>query len=307
MTSIYFSIHMPKSTKRFYMEKNQASFISTQVIAGEYYYLNLTPQKEMSETVICGGREQCSPDYRIKRESFKFHSIEFVAAGKGTLIIHGIRYELRPGMIFHYGPRTPHLIETDPGFPLHKHFVSFVGHNLTDLLKQTVFRRGIPLYAARPFRMRSIFENLITTGNTPSRNRDALCALLLRQLILTADDTAMDTETAASPAWQTYLRCRQHIERNFLDIDSVNDAARETFVDPAYFARLFKRFADETPLQLLNRLKINKAAELLNSRNMLVKEAAHAVGFADPYHFSRVFKRVYGIPPKTFTRTARRN
>ncbi len=289
------------------METKQASFISTQVTSGEYYYLNLTPKKEMSETVICGGREQCSPDYRIERESFKFHSIEFVAAGKGTLIIHEIRHELRPGMIFHYGPRTPHLIETDPEFPLLKHFVSFVGHDLTDLLKHTVFRHGIPLYAARPFRMRSIFENLITTGNTQSRNRDALCALLLRQLILTADDTAMDAATASSPAWQTYLRCRQHMERNFLEIVTVKDAAGQCFIDQAYLARLFKRFAEESPLQLLNRLKMNKAAELLGNRNVLVKEVAEAVGFADPYHFSRVFKRVYGIPPETFTRTARRN
>ncbi len=288
------------------MEKKQASFISTQVTAGEYYYLNLTPKKDTSETVICGGREQCSPDYRIERESFKFHSIEFVAAGKGTLIIHGIRHGLWSGMIFHYGPQTSHMIETDADFPLLKHFVNFVGHNLTDLLKHTVFRRGIPLYAARPFRMRSIFENLITTGNTQSRNRDALCALLLRQLILTADDSAMDAETAASPAWQTYLRCRQHMERNFLKIATVKDAARHCFINQAYLARLFKRFAEESPLQLLNHLKMNKAAELLGNRNVLVKEVAEAVGFADPYHFSRVFKRVYGIPPETFTKTARR-
>ncbi len=257
--------------------------------------------------VVCGGREQCSPDYRIDRESFKFHTIEFVAAGIGTLSIHGNHYVLRPGMIFHYGPRTPHVIETDPEFPLLKHFVSFTGHELTELLKHTVFRRGIPLYAARPFRIRSIFENLITTGNTQSRNRDALCTLLLRQLILMTDDTAMDAAMAASPAWQTYLRCRQHIERNFQDIATVKEAAGGCFVDQAYLARLFRRFAEESPLQLLNRLKMNKAADLLGNQRLLVKEVAEEVGFADPYHFSRVFKRVYGIPPETFTKTARRH
>ena len=302
-----FLLNAEKCNKQHFMNKKNVSFISTQVASGEYYYLNLTPKKECKESVVCGGREQCSQDYRIQRESFRFHSIEFVASGKGSLMMHGNTFELRPGMIFCYGPRTPHIIETDPDFPLLKHFVSFVGTNLTNLLKQTIFRRGIPLYAARPFRIRNIFENLIVTGNTPSPNRDALCALLLRQLILMTDDTAMDAETAASPAWQTYLRCRQHIERNFLSLATVKDAALQCFIDQAYLARLFKRFADETPLQLINRLKINKAAELLNSRNMLVKEAAEAVGFADPYHFSRVFKRVYGIPPKTFTRTARRN
>ena len=48
-------------------------------------------------------------------------------------------------------------------------------------------------------------------------------------------------------------------------------------------------------------------AELLGNQSMLVKEVAEAVGFADPYHFSRVFKRVYGIPPEAFSQTARRH
>lgn len=289
------------------MTELRASFISSQVSAGEYYYLNLTPTIDAKETIVCGGREQCAPDYCIDRKSFRYHTIEFVVSGKGTLIVAGQTYGIQPGMIFCYGPEIPHVIQTDPELPLLKHFVSFVGHNFTDLLERTVFRLGIPLFASRPFRIHSTFENLIVTGNTPSRNRDTLCNLLLRQLILTADDTALDTAMTASPSWQTYLRCRQYIETNFLEIESVKYAAAACNLDQAYLARLFKRFAEETPLQLINRLKMNRAAELLGNRNMLIKEVAEVVGFTDPYHFSRVFKRVYGIPPETFTQTASRH
>jgi len=64
------------------MSKQEAHFISTQVTSGEYYYLNLTPIKDEPETVVCGGREQCSPAYRIERNTFKFHSIEFALLRK---------------------------------------------------------------------------------------------------------------------------------------------------------------------------------------------------------------------------------
>jgi AraC-like DNA-binding protein len=289
------------------LRTNGAAFISTQVISGEYYYLNLTPPGDPRDVVICGGREQCAPAYRIERSDFAYHAIEFVADGRGALAMGGATYTLKPGMLFSYGPGVPHTIGSDPASPLLKYFVDFAGGDLAALLRRTVFARGVPLYASRPFRIRDILETLMTTGNTPSRHRDALCTLLLRQLILTIDDTAMDPESAASPAWHTYLRCREHIERHVLRIATVRDAARQCFVDPAYLARLFKRFAEESPLQLLNRLKMNRAAELLGNRDLLVKEAAEAVGFADPYHFSRVFKRVYGIPPETFSRTARRH
>jgi len=51
---------------------------------------------------------------------------------------------------------------------------------------------------------------------------------------------------------------------------------------------------------------MGRAADLLSNRNLLVKQVAEELGFSDPYHFSRVFKRVYGIPPETFSQTARR-
>ena len=289
------------------MEKSNAEFISTQVTSGEYYYLNLTPDKAAKETVVCGGREQCSPHYRIERNGFKFFSIEFVSSGRGTITIKGKSFPLRPGAIYCYGPRTKHIIESDPEHPMLKHFVDFTGNALKDLLKTTDFLEGRPLFVSRPFRIRSIFENLITTGHTESRNRDALCLLLLRQLILTADDDSMDPEAAFSPAWQTYIRCRQYIERHCIELPNIGKAAEACFVDQAYLARLFKRFAEETPLQLLTRLKMNRAADLLSTGDLLIKQVAEEVGFPDPYHFSRVFKRVYGIPPETFSRTARRN
>ncbi len=288
------------------MSKNKVSFISTQVSSGEYYYLNLTPSKEMAEAVVCGGREQCAPEYRIERNGFRFHCIEFVSSGRGTLTLREKTYPLRPGAIYCYGPRTPHIIETDPEQPMLKHFVDFTGHALVALLKRTEFQKGELFFVSRPFRIRSIFESLITTGNTESRNRDALCTLLLRQLILCADDSSMEPEAAFSPAWQTYLRCRQHIERHYLKTENIGEVASKCFVDRAYLARLFKRFAEETPLQLLTRLKMGRAADLLVNRDLLIKQVGEAVGYPDPYHFSRVFKRVYGIPPETFSQTARR-
>ena len=288
------------------MAKNSASFISTQISSGEYYYLNLTPDKASSETVVCGGREQCAPEYRMERNGFRFHCIEFVSSGYGTLTLRGKTQPLRPGAIYCYGPRTPHIIETDPEQPLLKHFVDFSGSALVARLKRTEFRKGALCVVSRPFRIRSIFENLLTTGNTESRNRDALCALLLRQLILHADDSAMAPEAALSPAWQTYLRCRQHIERHYAETSTVSEVAEKCFLDQAYLARLFKRFAEETPLQLLTRLKMGRAADLLVNRDLLIKQVGEAVGYPDPYHFSRVFKRVYGIPPETFSKTARR-
>lgn len=289
------------------MPVQKAPFISEQVTSGQYCYLDLTPDKDAAARVVCGGREQCAPHYRIDRNGFRFHSIEFVASGRGTLTLGGHVYPLRPGAIFSYGPRIKHVIETDTETPLLKYFVDFVGTELTGMLSMTVLTERHPLYASKPFRMRNLFESLLRTGSTDSRHRDRLCTLILKQLILYADETALPHEEAFSPAWQTYLRCRQHIEHNYLEIRSIHAVASACYVDRAYLSRLFKRYAEETPLQLLTRLKMARAAELLGSGELLIKQVAEEIGFADPYHFSRVFKRVYSVPPESFIRTIRRS
>jgi AraC-like DNA-binding protein len=68
----------------------------------------------------------------------------------------------------------------------------------------------------------------------------------------------------------------------------------------AYLSRLFQRFGHTTPYRFLMRLKMNRATELLVDDGMLVKEVAAKLEFADAFHFSRVFKRVYGLPPGRF-------
>ena len=53
-------------------------------------------------------------------------------------------------------------------------------------------------------------------------------------------------------------------------------------------------------------VKMNRAAELLAVGSPLVKQVAEAVGFADPYHFSRAFKAVHGLSPRAFVLFSRR-
>ncbi|WP_337060560.1 AraC family transcriptional regulator [Kineococcus sp. G2] len=73
-------------------------------------------------------------------------------------------------------------------------------------------------------------------------------------------------------------------------------------------ATLAKRFNDlvgEPPLTYLTRWRMTLAADLLLERpTATVAEVARAVGYADPFGFSAAFKRVRGLSPSGFRRTA---
>ena len=107
-------------------------------------------------------------------------------------------------------------------------------------------------------------------------------------------------------AFSTYTRCRLYIESHYRILQTLDDISRGCHVDRAYLCRLFKRFDDQRPYQLLMRLKMNRATELLLQEDMMVKEVANDLGFADPYHFSRAFKRFIGVSPSRFVELGHR-
>jgi AraC-like DNA-binding protein len=49
---------------------------------------------------------------------------------------------------------------------------------------------------------------------------------------------------------------------------------------------------------------MNHAAVRLREPDSSVRQVADDLGFADPFHFSRVFRRVMGIPPRRYIRAA---
>jgi AraC-like DNA-binding protein len=55
----------------------------------------------------------------------------------------------------------------------------------------------------------------------------------------------------------------------------------------------------DSPAQLFTRFKIQKAVQLLSHTDRPVKEISYELGFENPYHFSRVFRRICGTTPST--------
>jgi AraC-like DNA-binding protein len=268
-----------------------------------FYYKKSTPMEGVS--IVCGGREFCSPHYSIDREHFPYLCLEWVAAGKGELLLGGRPYSLRPGSFFLYGPGIPHRIATDPRDRLVKYFIDFTGPGALALLKKN--RLKVPECRLLPpgIGMLEIFDRLVETSSLSSPSNHRLLRLLLECLFVLASASYPDSGTLQGRAYQTYLRCRSYMEQNIRSLHRIENVAEACHLDPAYLTRVFRRFAGESPHRFLTSLKMNAAALQLVRREMLVKEVAGEFGFADPYHFSKTFKKVHGLSPEAYLRTKR--
>jgi len=281
-------------------------FMSTQVSDVRYYYLDLQPKPASGIKVVCGGRERCNPEYIIRKRRFRFQSIEYVAQGCGEVIIGRKTFRLNAGSVFSYGPNIPHTIRNDPGNPMVKYFVDFIGTEALRLRMASPLRNGVVRLSA-PGEILDIFDDLQRQGARTAPGAPEICSALVRLLILKIGAFAIpDTETDPR-ALATYQRCKEQVEHKFIELNSLAQIARICHVDQAYICRLFQRFDHQSPYRYLLRLKMNRAAELLMSSQLLVKELAEKLGFDDPYHFSRVFKSVHHISPVQFVNRGHRS
>jgi transcriptional regulator GlxA family with amidase domain len=82
----------------------------------------------------------------------------------------------------------------------------------------------------------------------------------------------------------------------------VSTLAAQASVSPSHYFALFKRQTGTAPIDYFIRLRMNHARALLDSTCSSVKEVAAAMGYDDPFYFSRVFKSVHRIAPAEYRR-----
>jgi AraC-like DNA-binding protein len=93
-----------------------------------------------------------------------------------------------------------------------------------------------------------------------------------------------------------------YIRTNYPRNISVADVAGQSGVGARYLRRLFALHLKRSPVDFLNRIRLNKAIELLRNTEMSVKEVCFACGFKSPQYFSTLFKQQTGITPRELTK-----
>lgn len=89
---------------------------------------------------------------------------------------------------------------------------------------------------------------------------------------------------------------RNHYRGQF----TLDQIARCANYSPYHFIRVFKAETGKTPFEYLLDIKIDKAKELLQKKNMTITEACFLSGFNNLSHFTAVFKKKVGTTPSAY-------
>jgi|SRR5688572_27130454 transcriptional regulator GlxA family with amidase domain len=93
------------------------------------------------------------------------------------------------------------------------------------------------------------------------------------------------------------------MERRITESLSVRELAAGANLSQSRFTHLFRAETGRAPAKYLRDLRLARARDLLESTLLSVKQVRASVGINDASHFTRDFRRAYGVTPRAWRRT----
>lgn len=93
---------------------------------------------------------------------------------------------------------------------------------------------------------------------------------------------------------------KEYLDIHFAEKVVLDELAANFFIDKYYLAKTFKNQFGLPITTYLQNIRITKAKQLLRFSSKSVEEVGYEVGLGAPAYFSRVFKNVEGVSPKTY-------
>ena len=89
----------------------------------------------------------------------------------------------------------------------------------------------------------------------------------------------------------------KYLNDNYTEDISLYTLSKNMYLSPVYISKIFKDIMGDSPINYLIRIRLSKAKELLENSKLSIKEISEAIGYNDPYYFSKLYKKYYGISP----------
>jgi len=275
--------------------------------------------------VMLAGRHQFGPHEVLHHPCVSSRRLVRCLGGRGTVRINGMRYELVPGdflflpwrhsISYYPDSDQPMLlsgVHVVPDFrPLSAEFNYGIPHTEDAPEAANVTRRdtSLPGFDAvargtmtTESRLYALSEYIVEWFRRQPRY-EWQARLLARLLIAELYATLSEETRGRAPreVSDTVGYIRTHLPEHL----TLRDLAQQAGCGTRTLIRLFKAHLGRTPIEWLMHERLDRACRLLSTTSKRIGEIGQTVGLSDPYYFSKLFRRTYGMTARDYRRRNR--
>lgn len=252
-----------------------------------------------------------------------FFEITYVLKGSCTFLFEGESATLSTGDLCIVSPGSGHSLPLEPGcialsaMVRRSTFDSVFGSLLTQKDLVSLFFRN-SLYAPKrtnyillktgsDVMLLDTLQQLVYETNTKDQYANDSAVSLFKLLLARAMRAARAAVTLRYYDGYTnegfdFALVLQYIQQNYQTV-TLSSLAKTFHFSETYLSKQIRKNLNQNFTDVLRTLKMNHAMEYLMNTSMKISEIAEKVGYDSVDHFSRTFRKVYGVSPLEYKKT----
>ncbi|MBO6262742.1 MAG: helix-turn-helix domain-containing protein, partial [Clostridia bacterium] len=230
--------------------------------------------------------------------NFEAFSLHYVVSGSGIYTIKGKSYTVNKGHIFCIFPDEHIEYKPSPINPWTYYWINFTGSKAYYLLNGMNLSAENPVIKATNPAIKSSFVRTVMECEEHPEVSDQIALsnfYRITSLLHVAQNSSVNKNNDLVGKTLTFIN--KHYAKPELTIAVV---AKNLNVYAAHLSRLFKKQTGLTFTSVLTSTRLKIALHLMNNGYDNLSEIAEAIGYNDPYYFSKVFKYRNGSPPSEY-------
>ena len=228
----------------------------------------------------------------------------YIAAGKAhfhfdnndeATIVHA-------GHMVLYRPKEPQKYEYYAKDQTEVYWVHFTGNNVKNFLR----RYGIAddtriIYTGISIEYKNLFMSMIEELNLQRIDYEEMLINYFMILLISLHRIALQKPRKKNLQNMNDMeQAAQYFRMHYNKPISIEDYAVSHKMSISWFIQNFRQYANTTPAQYVQSLRLTNAKMLLETTNYNITEIANLVGYENPLYFSCFFRKQCGISPSQF-------
>jgi len=249
------------------------------------------------------GWERCEPAHLFGpyvRNHYLFH---YIISGKGTYMVDDTYHQLHAGQGFLIVPGIVTTYMADKEEPWEYTWIEFDGLRVQESLIMAGIGGKSLIYTPASKKagdeLKDAMLRVVNSGEASPMQQIGYGYLFLDQFVQSSADRNQSGQIHRLRDF--YMKeSLSFIEQNYATDITVEDIANACGLNRSYFGKLFREAMGQSPQQFLITYRMAKGAQLLKETTLPVSQISSMVGYQDPLHFSRAFKKVYSLSPRNY-------
>lgn len=277
--------------------------------AGRYKCLQEVPEERAELSLLHCGWESGVRKMGHSQELNSAYVLGFVKSGNGTLEMGGEIYHLEQGDALLAFPGRKIYYEPDKNSPWTYMWIGFSGVCADRNLSVAGFSKENPVHKVRCAEQIGVYIDIILDAYQTSAQdrlkRNGMLLLIFSELIKDYGKYAGNTGSVRADQGAAYVKeAARSMDAHYMDKIKIQEVADHVGVNRSYLASSFQRVLGCSPRGYLTKARMEKARELLARTDLQISLVADSVGYTDPLAFTKIFKRSFGMSPRTYRKIA---